>query len=97
MYIMYIGMIIRLNRSLTSWNPLTFATSNSLGNDTCCIKEELRMSWDEPLDTVLEKALKMSIPNIMFNGNSLSGLPRNITNTKKNTIVKKIGSRSVQA
>jgi hypothetical protein len=55
------------------------------------------MSWEDPLETVFEKALKIRIPNIMFNGSSVSGLPLRITNTRKKTIVKKIGSRSVHA
>tara|TARA_B100001121_G_C18280883_1_gene430671 strand:+ start:317 stop:496 length:180 start_codon:yes stop_codon:yes gene_type:complete len=55
------------------------------------------MSWEDPLETVFENALKIKIPNMIFNGSSVSGLPLRITNTRKKTIVKKIGSRSVHA
>jgi hypothetical protein len=55
------------------------------------------MSWEDPLETVFENALKIKIPNMIFNGRSVSGFPLRITNTRKKTTVKKIGSRSVQA
>ena len=81
-YNIYGKIINILKQSVANLNPEIAVGKISLGKYTCWINAELETKHEVQLLRVLENAVKIKIPIIIFSGKSVSVSPRKIMNTR---------------